>query len=316
MGVYSMLKEFLSVKPTFGGHEKFAFRYGWLKKGIDAAFEDPTIFSHDLALVTLGVGKNMVRSIRHWCLATNILGETATSGRTRLLEPTELGRRLLLPGGWDPYLEDIGSHWLIHWELTSNTTRALVWHMLFAQYYESEFSKQQLIAFCARQLESANIKTTASTVERDVDCCLRTYVASSRRKKGPISEDSLDCPLAELELVRYILGDNIYVFNVGPKLTLPTHVFGYALLQFLLPFTSSRRTVAVDDCLYYPGSPGQVFKLDENSVVGYLEELEVLTSGRLRLQESAGLRQIYLDDTVIETATAEGYRLLDIYYAS
>jgi hypothetical protein len=55
----------LMVKPTFGGHEKFAFRYGWLKKGIDAAIDDPSIFSHDQALVTLGVGKNMLRSIRY-----------------------------------------------------------------------------------------------------------------------------------------------------------------------------------------------------------------------------------------------------------
>lgn len=106
------------------------------------------------------------------------------------------------------------------------------------------------------------------------------------------------------------------MLNIGPKPTLSAHVFGYALLQFLLPHASTRRAIAVDDCLYFPGSPGQVFKLDENSLVGYLEELEVLTAGRIRLQESAGLRQIYLDDSVIETATAEGYRLLDIYYAS
>lgn len=311
-----MIKEQLATKPTFGGHEKFAFRYGWLKKGVDAAVEDPTIFSHDLALVTLGVGKNMVRSIRHWCLATNVLEEMEGPGRVRSLQPSEFGKRLLLPDGWDPYLEDIGSHWLIHWELTSNTTRALVWHLLFAQYYQSEFSKQQFGAFCDRQLESAGVRITPRSLDRDVDCCLRTYVVSTRKKKGVFSEDSLDCPLAELELVRFVPGDNIYVFNIGPKPSLPAHVFAYALLQFLLPFASTRRAIAVDDCLYYPGSPGQVFKLDENSLVGYLEALEVLTDGKLRLQESAGLRQIYLDDTVIETATAEGYRLLDIYYAS
>src|SRR5690606_10711010 len=101
-----MIKEQLATKPTFGGHEKFAFRYGWLKKGVDAAVEDPTIFSHDLALVTLGVGKNMVRSIRHWCLATNVLEEMEGPGRVRSLQPSEFGKRLLLPDGWDPYLED------------------------------------------------------------------------------------------------------------------------------------------------------------------------------------------------------------------
>jgi len=33
-----------SSRPPFGGHEKFVFRQGWLKKGIDAALEDPSIF--------------------------------------------------------------------------------------------------------------------------------------------------------------------------------------------------------------------------------------------------------------------------------
>ncbi|GAB4160498.1 MAG: DUF4007 family protein [Candidatus Promineifilaceae bacterium] len=305
----------LTSKPTFGGHEKFTFRYGWLKKGVDAVAEDPTIFSHDLALVTLGVGKNMVRSIRHWCLAANLLEESGEGKRTRALTPTRLGRRFVLQGGWDPYLEDIGSHWLIHWELTSNMSRALIWHLLFAQYYEAEFTKQQLVAFCTRQLESANIRTTPRMVERDVDCCLRTYVAAIRSPKGLFSEDSLDCPLVELELLRFMPGDNVYSFNIGPKPTLPAHIFGYALLMFLQIFAQTRRSVAVDDCLYYPGSPGQVFKLDENSLVTYLEELEVLTEGNLRLHESGGLRQIYLDDSFITSVNEDGYRLLDKYYA-
>lgn len=305
----------LTAKPTFGGHEKFAFRYGWLKKGVDAARDDPAIFSHDLALVNLGVGKNMVRSIRHWCLATNLLAETADAGRIRSLEPTELAERLLLANGWDPYLEDIGSYWLVHWELTANRVRALIWHLLFAQYYKPEFSKQQLIAFCGHQLESANIQTTPQMVEREVDCCLRTYVMATRSQSGVFSEDSLDCPLAELDLLRFIPGDNIYVFNIGPKPTLPVHVFGYALFAFLRPFAHTRRAIAVDDCLYYPTSPGQLFKLDENSVVNYLEELEQLTEGKLRLQESAGLRQVYLDDELMQTAVADGYKLLDTYYA-
>lgn len=303
-----------SVKPSFGGHEKFAFRYGWLKKGVDAALQDPTIFSHDMGLVTLGVGKNMVRSIRHWCLATNLLTESETVGRIKQLVPTSLAERFLLDKGWDPYLEDIGSYWLVHWELSSNVTRALIWHYLFAQYYKPEFTKQQFVAFCGRQLESANIQTTPQMVEREVDCCLRTYVVTTRSAQGAFSEDSLDCPLAELELLRFAPGENIYSFNIGPKPTLPVQVFGYALLMFLLPFAHNRRAVAVDDCLYYPGSPGQVFKLDENSLVEYLEALETLTGGKLRLQESAGLRQIYLDDGLINTAQEDGYSLLDNYY--
>lgn len=63
------------IRPTFGGHEKFVFRHGWLKKRVDAVRKEPLVFTRDEALAELGVGKNMVRSIRHWCLATGLVEE-------------------------------------------------------------------------------------------------------------------------------------------------------------------------------------------------------------------------------------------------
>ena len=59
--------------PRFAGRETFTLRYGWLKKAVDATRERQDIFLQDDALVTLAVGKNMVRSIRHWGLVTGIL---------------------------------------------------------------------------------------------------------------------------------------------------------------------------------------------------------------------------------------------------
>ena len=61
--------------PRFAGHETFTLRYGWLKKSMDAVFEDPEVFTCDDVLTTLGVGKNTVRSIRHGALATGIIQE-------------------------------------------------------------------------------------------------------------------------------------------------------------------------------------------------------------------------------------------------
>ncbi len=310
----SLIEE--GIKPTFGAHEKFVFRYGWLKKGVDALARDPAIFTDDKALVTLGVGKNMVRSIRHWCLTTGLFEEVHIKGSVRSLQLTELARRLVMDGGWDPYLEDAGTLWLLHWQLTSNLVRALIWHLTFCIYYEAEFTKKQLVAFISKQLDRRGISTTSGAVEREVDVCLRTYVTATHRAtaKG-VSEETLDCPLAELDLIRFLAEDNIYRFNIGPKVTLPTEVFGYALLTFLPAIMDSRRTVTVDECLYSDGSPGQVFKLDENSVIEHLETLERLTEGRLRLQETAGLRQLYLEYETEDRFRLAALDLLGHYYA-
>ncbi|GIW26127.1 DUF4007 family protein [Meiothermus sp.] len=92
----------------FAGHETFPFRYGWLKKAVDAVTSDAMLLSSDQALVELGVGKNMVQSIRHWGLATQVLQE----GQGRSLEVSRIGA--LLFGEWDPYLEDPASFHTYH----------------------------------------------------------------------------------------------------------------------------------------------------------------------------------------------------------
>src|SRR5260370_33784472 len=88
----------------FSGHETFPFRYPWLKKGFDAALEDGNVFLRDDAVTTLGVGKNMVRSIRHWCLAAGVLVENLGGGGA--LPTADLGSLLLGDDGLGPYLED------------------------------------------------------------------------------------------------------------------------------------------------------------------------------------------------------------------
>lgn len=54
----------------FSGHESFHCRPFWLKKGFDFVKANQQIT--DKAGIELGVGKNMVGSIRFWLKAFNI----------------------------------------------------------------------------------------------------------------------------------------------------------------------------------------------------------------------------------------------------
>jgi hypothetical protein len=302
------------IRPTFGGHEKFVFRHGWLKKGVDCVKGDSLIFTHDEALVKLGVGKNMVRSIRHWCLATGLVEENDKINKAHPLQTSNLGEKLLNDQGWDPYLEDIGSLWLLHWQLSTNLTRGFVGYLLFSKFLEIEFTKRQLANYMSSQFAHYDIHTTSGTIDREIDVCLRTYVPAIRTKLGAIADETLDCPLAELDILRIIPSDNIYRFNIGPKISLPLGVFGYALLSFLASTVENRRTITVDECLYQEGSPGQVFKLDENSVVEYLVSLEEATKGKIRLEDTAGLQQVYLDEKMGMKLHDQAFELLKGHY--
>lgn len=298
---------------SLGGHEKFVFRHSWLRKGYDAISTDPNIFSNERVLVELGVGKNMVRAIRHWCLATGIIFFEDQGKKKYALKPGWLGDNLFGRSGWDLYLEDIGTLWLIHWQLVSNLERGLIWHLLFSSYLETEFSKRRLQIFLEKQISNLGIRTTEAMINREVDCCLRTYLPV-KVSKYQTKEETLDCPLSELGLLRFSAETGTYYFNIGPKPSLPKEIFGATLLLFLSGLIENRRTISIEECIYRKSSPGQVYKLDENSVVEYLEWVEQILNGGIRLEETAGLRQIFISNSLSENIRKVSESLLRSYY--
>jgi len=253
-------------------------------------------------LVELGVGKNMVQSIRHWGLATQVLQE----GTGRGLEVSRIGS--LLFREWDPYLEDSASLWLIHWLLVNNPAKAGVWHLAFTRLTQPDFTKQQLLNFLQDFKERQGLRVQESSLRRDVDCFLRTYVPRAEGKG--LLEDSFDCPLAELGLLSPLKDSEGYRFAIGHKPTLPTEVVGYALHEYMQRTRQGRNSISFAECLYGLGSPGQVFKLDENSLVEYLEDLETVSEGALELDDTAGLKQLY------RRRELDGLKLLQDYYGS
>lgn len=58
----------MALKYTFSGHESFPCKSLWLKKGFDFCQQGGS-FSSPQAVVSLGVGKNMVTSINYWMKA-------------------------------------------------------------------------------------------------------------------------------------------------------------------------------------------------------------------------------------------------------
>ena len=117
------------------GHESFPCRYTWLPKAVRGLRENPDLFSEEAdAMVALGVGKNMVRSIRFWSLAS---GMTRVAPKSRGLSLTKLGSLLLGERGLDPFLEDIRTLWLIHWNLATNMENPLLaWDYLLNRWQE------------------------------------------------------------------------------------------------------------------------------------------------------------------------------------
>jgi hypothetical protein len=281
-------------RPTFSGHETFPLRYAWLKKAHDSVAKDPEIFYAEDALVRLGVGKNMVKAIRHWGMATGVLAEGASlaSSRLKAVEVSPLGKKLFGARGYDPYLEDPATLWVLHWQLASTPERSTTWYWLFNHQPTPDFTVEAAVSSLRRLADERGWpKITPASLKRDVDCCVRTYCAT-RKSKRTVLEDTLDCPLAELGLVLPTTNRETYLLTREQRPSLSTPIFAFALADYLVRSPEPIGTLLLDDLMHQPGAPGRVLRVIEEELQAHVEALEELTDGAVVYDETAGLKQI------------------------
>lgn len=290
--------------PQLSGHETFPLRYGWLKKAFDAISEcdgkpgSKSVFLADEAIARFGIGKNMVASMRHWATSAGIL---ADSEAPNSMATTALGRKFFGAGGLDPFMEHPASLWLIHWQIAGHPKKT-TWYWSFCNYPGASFERENLAKGIEKVAKDrAWSRVAATTIKRDVECFVRTYVARHATAQAS-HEDTLESPLAELGLIKATGKKDGFRFVRGPKSTLGRGVFLYALIDFWKTH-SPARTLSFEAIAHEPGSPGRVFLLDENDVAGRLLDLEEFTSGAFRWSETSGLKQVLREgDLDLETA--------------
>lgn len=294
-------------RGQFSGHETFPLRQLWLRKAFDAvAGAKParrSLFTDPAAIITFGVGKNMVTSIRHWALTCSVIEETE-----EIYKPAPLGKFLFdQEFGRDPYMESPATTWLIQWLIAGSAERSTTWFYAFnhltALTFDREAVARPIRELCAEQ----GWRSSAATIKRDVECFVRSYV---RHQEARPSDDALEPVLAELGLIRP-LGGRQFEFRRGPKPSLPDGVFLYALADFWQQKAVGQSTLAVERLAYEPGSPGRVFKLDEFSLIERLARIEDSSGGQFLWSDTAGVRAV-----ARRAVIHDGLALLDLAYGA
>ncbi|MDE0190705.1 MAG: DUF4007 family protein [Gammaproteobacteria bacterium] len=274
---------------SFGRHESFPLRFGWIAKGLNALSDDPRIFNREDATVVLGVGKNMVASIRHWLQAT---GVAAPVDASRTLAPTQIGQIVFGKGG-DPYLEDEATIWLLHWLLATNPAGATAIYWFFNHFHKPTFTSAE-VATGLSDFAKHDIgpRVAQSTLKGDAQLVLRMY---SRTQAGTrlTLEDALDSPLAALNLQERLDARNWRAVPMD-RTDLPLSIFAYAVVQ-LFDHTGAPH-LAVEDLMYSDKNhcaPGAVFRMTEDGLITKLEALCDAYPRELQLNRTAGVFQLY-----------------------
>ena len=279
-----------AAKPTFARHETFHPRYGWFRKAYAVTKRDSQIFTRVDAPVLIGVGKNMVRSIRFWGLAAKLIEDRQGPG----LVPTKFGHALFGESGWDPYMEDPGTLWLLHWQLLAPPSLLPVWWIAFNEFHPVEFTDEALDQAVTVGLDSVGgwAKPHPSSVRKDVNAMLRTYAPAERSKRsGNSIDDLLDCPLRELGLIRRSQATGSYRFVLGAKPTLPPEIVSYAVLDYLARTDTGGNTATLSRLAHEPGAPGHAFKLAEADLFAALQQTATTTNA-LELASPTGAPQL------------------------
>jgi hypothetical protein len=279
----------------FSGHESFPCRYSWIPKAVEALTVNPEVFG-DLedAMVKLGLGKNMVQSLRFWVQALRV-AESVGSG----LRVTEFGKLVFGAKGIDPYLEDMSTLWLLHWQLCSHHDSPLfAWHFLFNRFHEPDIVRSHVLASMERESLAFARTLSKATLAQHFDVFMHTYVPT-RGAKNEIIEDNLDCPLVELELItpngqrvnRQGKLEVAYCFDREPKPDLSNGVFLYAVCDYWKRCKPGEDTLSLREIATGVGSPGQVFKLPEDEVRARLSAFNRWVED-LEFRESAMFEQL------------------------
>ncbi|WP_153848684.1 DUF4007 family protein [Sphingobacterium paramultivorum] len=275
------------AKLSFSGHETFSCKIYWLKKGYEFVNAGKR-FTDDDAVVDLGVGKNMVTSIRFWLKAFGIIDEAD--------QTTEFANFIFGDNGVDPYLEDTMTLWLLHYQLL-NVGKASIYPMIFnsLRRERSEFTKERLVRFLKRQIEDAKTSFSDKTLDSDI----KVFFGNYTRFGSNDVEDAYSTILQELGLIdHYERLDNqdklmdVYIFNMKTK-SIPIE----ALLYVILDRKDYGNSISINHLANDYNSLGNTFLMTESIIIDYLRSIPAEygtyseTAGNPVLQLAPGLEK-------------------------
>ncbi len=299
---------------TFAKHETFYIRDGWLDKGIRAVVETPNIFLDDKAPEILGLGKNMVRSLRFWMQAGGISCERRVKNHTyhQLTRFGELLRR------YDPYQELDGTLWFLHHHLISNRELATTWYWFFNHYAPTRFSYKEFLERLRVWLNTQGAEESKSvedsSLRKDFDCLLKTYLPS---RHGISPEDVLESPLVTLGLLSAYtdLDDEtgkkvkIYRLEASSPNKIPPLVLLYVLLRAQqIRGRSEARQVGLQAVMREPCNVGRTFNIRPTDFEDLLSQLnDRYPQWRVQITRTGGLDQLTLPSVSAEIVMERYY---------
>lgn len=279
-------------KYTLSGHESFPCKTLWLTKGYNFIIDGGNFNASD-AVMALGVGKNMVSSIRYWLKVFGISYHD---------EPSRIADYLFDESeGVDKYIESLGTLWLLHYLLVS-LKEATLYHITFVQFQKERkvFEREQLVNFVKRlMIEDGKDKIfNVNTTKKDVGVLLQNYAQPYKAK----SFEDYSSLLIDLDLIRTEDNGKTFAFNIEGKRMVPMEIFLYAIHQE----KGKDKSVSYDTLQEI----GLMFCMTDAEVIDMAQSIGEHYSEYVQYSDNAGIRQLLFK----EGSSLKDFDVLDKYY--
>jgi len=257
----------------FKKNESFYIREGWFGKAIrELQIEENNVFVKNNGISILGIGSNMVKSLKFWLVAADIID----SKTYKLTEFGELIKK------YDEYLEDKFTWFLINYHLVSKQYyNPIFWKMTRTNY--RKFDRKIMLNELEEYFTSQDKNIKLKYISDDYSVYLKSFFSE---ESNATPEDNYICPLSHLKLLKRE-GDNyIRTSPVYRNLS-------YLVVFFVLEELYGKNDFNIEDSMSEFGSPCLVFNLKKDAYFQYLDEMR--NNQLITINRTAGLNTVTIE---------------------
>lgn len=290
----------MDSKMRFRGHETFFIRKGWISKGIKAVEKNPEVFvcKDPNPMDELGIGSNMVMSLRYWMQACGLTSEPDKGKKIQTF--TELGDMVR---AHDRYIEELGTLYLLQYRLASNLEMATSWYYFFNEFQMQEFTREDFVSALQSYVVMNNNSVASRSLNDDFNCIISTYVPRYKTSPEKVSpENNIDCPLGELGLVDIVNKEKKQYRKATPS---SDSFDPWVVLAVLMDQAGDSNEVGLNNLLTDKNNIGRVFNLDVITMIDVLRKAE--KTGAVKIIRTAGLDVVRIDKHYTFKQCVENY---------
>lgn len=246
----------------YSQHQSFYLRDRWLSKAIKNIESNNSFFFEKDAFEKVGLGKNMVQSLKHWIIATSLF-EEVKEGSIKVHQITKLGTFI---SNKDIAIKYINTAGLLHYSLATNLDVSTTWYWFFNIYNETVFTREEVLNELRNWVQNNEKRVVSeNSLKRDIDCLIKLYTAGGSNSDP---EEVILSPLYKLHLLEERNGT---IYKREPNFNKENLLLvGYTLLKYKEKYAIS--SISLDDMVHKEELLGKVFNLKRSSIVSLISE--------------------------------------------